>query len=345
MSDKTQISVIIPNYNNAKYLPACLDSVLAQTFKDFECLVVDDCSTDESRKTISGYAKRDPRVRLVEMPKNSGVGAARNKGLDEARGEFVFFLDSDDVMSAAGLENLHRIALSLPSDLVSGQFSKVPDAFRIPGDMSPMVNFSFEYFDECQQFAGSLEGINLVVVWGKLFRRSILDGIRFRTDIYPYEDVEFMLRVYPRVKGGAVAHPLVLYYRQSDTSVISDKDRDVSGDVIKSMASLTAFMANRGDEVPLRYVLFLKKYCYEFTRSFIIRTNVRRMNRKKTDRSKRKALKIQLLNVSEFIRQAYRANLFADLDIRRREKIGLRLFGLGFIGLGAKLLERMYDTR
>jgi glycosyltransferase involved in cell wall biosynthesis len=328
----------MPNYNNAKYLPACLDSVVSQTFADFECLVVDDCSTDKSAAVISGYAARDNRIKLYKTPKNSGVGAVRNLGLDTARGEYIMFLDSDDVLNGAALENLYRVATSLPADIVAGQFSKVPDAFKIPAEINPMINFSFEYFDECQDFAAAMPGIDLVVVWGKLFHRRVLDGIRFRTDIYPYEDVEFMMRLYPRAPGGAVSHTQALYYRQSDTSVIREKNRDVSGDVIKAMSSLTQFMANRRkNEIPLPYVLFLKKYCYEFSRNFIVRT------KNKMSSHNKKSLKLQLLNMSAFVRAAYGANLWRDLDASSREKWGLRLFSLGFIGWGGVCLTRKWD--
>lgn len=90
------LSVIIPNYNKAKYLRACLDSVLKQTFLPNEVIIVDDCSTDESRSIISEYASRYANVKPLFLQKNGGVSNARNRGLDMATSKYVTYIDSDD---------------------------------------------------------------------------------------------------------------------------------------------------------------------------------------------------------------------------------------------------------
>src|SRR5262245_1919419 len=89
------VSVVIPVYARAAFVGAAVDSVLAQTFPSFEIVVVDDGSTDRSREIIRAY--RDPRVRLICHPHNRGIPAARNTGIDAARGDYVAFLDSDDI--------------------------------------------------------------------------------------------------------------------------------------------------------------------------------------------------------------------------------------------------------
>ena len=90
-----RVSVIVPVYNTQNYLPECIDSVLAQTFGDFELILVDDGSTDDSPQICDDYAARDPRVRVIHQ-KNAGPAAARNAGLDHAQGEYILFADSDD---------------------------------------------------------------------------------------------------------------------------------------------------------------------------------------------------------------------------------------------------------
>ncbi|MBQ8618711.1 MAG: glycosyltransferase family 2 protein, partial [Clostridia bacterium] len=89
-----KVSIIIPCYNSEKYLAACMDSVLAQTFEDFEAILIDDGSKDNTLKVAQSYAQKDARVR-VYAKKNGGVSAARNLGLDHARGEWITFVDSD----------------------------------------------------------------------------------------------------------------------------------------------------------------------------------------------------------------------------------------------------------
>ena len=92
-----QISVIVPVYNAEKWLRRCVDSILAQTFTDFELLLIDDGSTDGSPAICDEYAQRDSRIKVFYQ-KNSGVSAARNSGLDHARGEWILFVDADDYL-------------------------------------------------------------------------------------------------------------------------------------------------------------------------------------------------------------------------------------------------------
>ncbi len=88
------VSVIIPMYNSARNIEECIDSVINQTYKDIEIIVVDDKSTDDSVRIVEG--KKDDRIRLIKLPNNSGVSTARNEGIKKAKGEYICFLDSDD---------------------------------------------------------------------------------------------------------------------------------------------------------------------------------------------------------------------------------------------------------
>lgn len=96
--DEVRASVVIPVYNAELYLERCLDSVRAQTIRDIEIICVDDGSTDRSAAMLERYARLDPRIRVIRQ-QNEFAGAARNKGLADARGTFVYFMDSDDYIS------------------------------------------------------------------------------------------------------------------------------------------------------------------------------------------------------------------------------------------------------
>lgn len=100
-----KISIIIPCYNSEKYLGACMDSVLAQTFEDFEVILIDDGSKDNTLSVARSYAQKDSRVRVL-VKENGGVAAARNMGLDHAQGEWITFVDSDDLLPADALTTL-----------------------------------------------------------------------------------------------------------------------------------------------------------------------------------------------------------------------------------------------
>lgn len=103
MADKPLISVIIPIYNTAKYLDACINSVLNQTYQDFEMVLVDDGSPDEAPQMCDEWAKKDSRIQVIHK-KNEGLGLTRNAGLSVARGDYVCFLDSDDTLDADAFE-------------------------------------------------------------------------------------------------------------------------------------------------------------------------------------------------------------------------------------------------
>ena len=111
-----KISIIIPVYNAEKYVGACIESLLAQSFSDFECILVNDGSTDGSSAVCREYAKKDPRVIHIDQ-ENQGVCGARNTGLDAARGETITFVDSDDWMDENGLEILYNEYLRTGADL------------------------------------------------------------------------------------------------------------------------------------------------------------------------------------------------------------------------------------
>lgn len=111
------ISVIIPCYNQDKYIAECLDSVIAQTFTDFEAVIVNDGSTDNSSKIINEYKVKDNRIKVINQ-ENQGLSGARNTGLKRAAGEYVCFLDSDDTYDANFLQNLYQEAKKSDADVV-----------------------------------------------------------------------------------------------------------------------------------------------------------------------------------------------------------------------------------
>lgn len=123
LSVSPAISVIIPMYNTERYIGECLESILAQTFKNFEVIVVDDCSTDNSVAIVESYIpKFDGRLKLSHMKRNSGNAALpRNKGLLFSQGEYVYFMDSDDKITTTALEELYSLAKEYDADVLYGE--------------------------------------------------------------------------------------------------------------------------------------------------------------------------------------------------------------------------------
>ncbi len=105
-----KVSVVIPVYNVEKYLPACLDSVLGQTLREIEVICIDDASPDRCGEILDDYAERDSRVRVIHLKKNMRQGYGRNRGMDAAAGQYIYFLDSDDMITPEALEELYTLA-------------------------------------------------------------------------------------------------------------------------------------------------------------------------------------------------------------------------------------------
>lgn len=122
------ISVIMPLYNAAKYLREALESVLGQTYGDFELICVDDCSTDDTRAILEESAKRDERIRLLSNERHAGAAAARNRGLENARGKYLLFLDGDDVFEEEMLEKAFDAMEKYQTDIVLFEYMHVPSA-------------------------------------------------------------------------------------------------------------------------------------------------------------------------------------------------------------------------
>ena len=105
-----KVSVVIPVYNGEKYLPACLDSVLAQSLREIEIICIDDASPDRSGEILDCYAVRDSRVRVLHLPENHMQGYGRNRGIEMAAGKYIYLLDSDDMITPDAMEKLFDLA-------------------------------------------------------------------------------------------------------------------------------------------------------------------------------------------------------------------------------------------
>ena len=166
-------SIIVPCYNLKTWIRDCLNSVLAQSFTDWECIVIDDESTDGSGAILDEYAKRDSRFRIIHQ-KNAGEGGARNAGLEVARGEWVVFWDGDDVMLSGALDVLAK-SCDADSNLVRFGFIEFDDG-QLPNSHIGSC-FETKQIDISEEI-GMLEFYSYV--WQHAYRKSVVHGIRFK---------------------------------------------------------------------------------------------------------------------------------------------------------------------
>ena len=227
MTSNVKISVIIPAYNAADYLPRAVGSVLMQEFEDFEVIIVNDGSTDGTAAVCDELAEHDIRVRVIHK-ENGGVSSARNIGLDAACGEFVMFVDADDAIRDRSLENMY----SVNSDFVLAGFEKVVDG-RIQEKYTPSLSASYSGTEEiCLFFDKVLPARNTYILNSacfKLFRRSILldNGIRFVEGLSFAEDKIFVMSFLQCVQRVSTV-PLIVYsYFLRSGSLSSDMKSEV----------------------------------------------------------------------------------------------------------------------
>ena len=217
------ISVIIPVYNAEAYLACCLDAVLRSAHDDFELLLVNDGSTDRSLEICAEYARRDSRVRLFTQ-ENQGVSAARNRGLAECAGEWVVFVDADDVISP---DFLGLAAQAGGQDLLLFDFSETEEALFQGGPAPETIVYDRERLPEvlCRVLvprplaAGGRA--SLLSPCAKAYKRSVISryGLRFDTEIFHGEDRLFNLEYLLRAESCAYCpHPVYFYRTRGDSA-------------------------------------------------------------------------------------------------------------------------------
>lgn len=221
------ISVIVPVYNAEKYLHRCIDSILAQTFTDFELLLIDDGSKDKSGAICDEYAVKDSRVRVFHK-ENGGVSSARNVGLDNACGEWITFVDSDDEICSLG-------EITDESDMVIASL----DIQRSDG-RKEFISFSHDVIsgDELKCFLEKHIQFHIFSsVYAKYIRRKLIDGLRFDTSMKIGEDTVFILKCINQVKTMSFDKNYV--YKYYLTSIY---DKKYQQSITDSIYCLTAIL-------------------------------------------------------------------------------------------------------
>ena len=211
------ISIIVPVYNTENYLYRCVDSVLDQTYKNIEVILVDDGSTDSSPQICDEYAKKDKRVVVVHK-QNGGLSSARNAGLDIAKGEYIGFVDSDDFIEPYMYEDLISAIKDNLNTIGNVMYVRSYES----GDISPSVvphNFdqdisSEKYFEELLLHVGD------VSVCTKLFPKNIIGNLRFPDGILN-EDLIFMVQIITKIKTVKFVGQVGYYYFVREKSISS----------------------------------------------------------------------------------------------------------------------------
>ena len=227
MSGEPKISVIIPIYNTAAYLPRCLDSILRNTYQSLEIICVNDGSTDDSAVILERYAAADSRIIAVNQ-ENAGVSAARNTGLDMATGDFIAFVDSDDWVHPQYFEVLINVQVASEADVV------VCDYLTASGDADSYCDVSAgnAYMVYPSPYKALQIGSVRRLTWGRIYSRNCVGSCTFRHELSWGEDTDFNQRVLCSSAELKIAHiheTLYFYFQRGDslTNTIGMEDRSL----------------------------------------------------------------------------------------------------------------------
>ena len=214
-----KVSVIIPIYNVEKYLKKCLDSVIHQTLNEIEIICIDDCSTDDSLLIIEEYAKIDSRLKIIKNNVNKGVSASRNLGIQESKGEYIAFLDSDDFIDETAYEKAFNIAHKLDLDCLLFKTKVLDNRTGEISDKTPYFaldcfeNFDKEIFNhtDTKKFTCDIN----VQLGSKLFKREfIINKKLFFPQRKIFEDEDFFYNIYLRANRISLLPEYLYYYRR-----------------------------------------------------------------------------------------------------------------------------------
>ena len=228
MATRDIISVIIPFYNSEKHLKKCVDSVTSQTYSDLEIILVNDGSYDGSRKIAEKLAKKDGRIRILDI-ENSGVSVARNTGLSQSTGSFVMFADSDDMLNVNIIQRMMKVMKETKADLVTCQIECTDSLAERP--ISKSILYDMYSKEEYLRLFFKI-GTNVQVHYpvAKLYRREFLPEDLYPAGIRIGEDVVGTYKAISRTEKIAALRDVGYYYYDNPDSVtgsFSDKDFDL----------------------------------------------------------------------------------------------------------------------
>lgn len=213
-------SVVVPVYNVEKYLNECVDSILAQTFQDFELILVDDGSKDCSGAICDEYAQKDARVRVIHK-ENGGQSTARNRGVDEAKGEYIVFLDSDDFVSSSDFFSDLKENLANETDVVLFRYCKYYNESKKDYCNISLADLSFQNKGELFLELVKRDAF-FCSCWSKCVATRVLrdNDIKFDENLR-CEDMDWYYSVVQKAENYAVIDKAYVNYRQRENSVTS----------------------------------------------------------------------------------------------------------------------------
>ncbi|CDB75077.1 glycosyltransferase [Clostridium sp. CAG:265] len=229
-----EISIIVPVYNVEKYLKRCIDSILNQSFTDFELILVDDGSTDNSGEIIDEYAIKDERIKVIHK-ENGGLSSARNVGIEYSKGNYIAFVDSDDYINKNMYKILYKNAIKYNAEISICNFEYVYENDDVDEEQDIIsekisVNNNIESLEKLY----SSENIQFIVAWNKLYKKNLFEKIRY--DYGKYHEDEFIIhKLLYKCNKSVYCYDKLYYYLQRNGSIMGSSFNVNKLDVLDAM--------------------------------------------------------------------------------------------------------------
>ena len=233
------ISVIVPVFNTEIYLAPCLDSILNQSYRNLEVIVIDDGSGDYSLQIAQSYSQKDDRVHVYPYS-NEGLSVARNRGLEVATGDYIIFVDSDDLLLENAIEILYNFIKKTDADLVEGEYIRG----KVFHNILPKKKIESITFTPEQAMADTLYQKKLIPsAWGKLYKKNLFNDLYFEKGIL-YEDLNIFYKVLERCKKIIWIDFPVYFYRVTEGSILNSWNPKRL-DVLKVTEKIESYMEEK----------------------------------------------------------------------------------------------------
>ncbi|MBR9647298.1 glycosyltransferase family 2 protein [Clostridium tyrobutyricum] len=218
---KPIVSIIVPIYNVERYINKCIDSILSQTFKKFELILVDDGSPDSCGEMCDKYAKLDYRIKVIHK-KNGGLSSARNAGIDIAQGKYIGFIDSDDWIKNDMYESLYKAIIKYDADISICDFIKFNENYDLSFKEDSRKNIEIWNNIEALEKLNTDNCGKIVIAWNKLYKKELWSDIRFPEGRI-HEDVFTMHKILFKANRVVNTNKILYGYLQRSSSIIGTK--------------------------------------------------------------------------------------------------------------------------
>lgn len=255
--NQCEVSIIVPVYNVEKYIDKCIDSILGQTFNNFEVILIDDGSTDSSSIKCDEYTRRDSRIKVIHK-KNEGLSVARNLGIKNAKGRYITFIDSDDYIGEEYIKILYDYITINKADIAMCSFKRFKSNNEVI-DYYIDDKISILNSKECLENLYNREWLNYVTVWGNLYKKELFNNIKFPEGKIN-EDLFIIHKLYLEAKKIIYNNSQLYFYRQTEGSITNKKFTYKNFDDLEAFEEhINYYIENKYHDLEIQAI---HRYCY-----------------------------------------------------------------------------------